>query len=68
MINTFSVCKYECICVYNDVFNNTFLSRENKSHISEMDNVKVKSTLLRAVVSAQYKAFEYSRGFLISTV
>lgn len=31
-----SVCKYECICVYTDVFNHTFLSREIKSHISEM--------------------------------
>lgn len=36
----FAICKYECICVYTDVFNHTFLSRENKSHISEMDNVK----------------------------
>lgn len=32
----FAICKYECICVYTDVFNHTFLSREIKSHISEM--------------------------------
>lgn len=33
--HTLSVCKYECICVYTDVFNHTFLSREIKSHISK---------------------------------
>lgn len=32
----FAICKYECNCVYTDVFNHTFLSREIKSHISEM--------------------------------
>lgn len=46
LINTpFAICKYECICVYTDVFNHTFLSREIKSHISKMDNLKVKATL-----------------------
>lgn len=47
-VNT-PICKYECISVYTDVFNHTFLSREIKSHISEMDNVKVKETLFTCV-------------------
>lgn len=64
LINTpFAICKYECICVYTDVFNNTFLSTENKSHISEMDNVKVKARLLRSVVIAQYKVLKCSAAF-----
>lgn len=41
------------VCVYTDVFNHTFLSREIKSHISEMDNVKVKATVYPRVYVQQ---------------
>lgn len=43
------------VCVYT-VFNRTFLNREIKSHISEMENVTVKATLLTRVnVSSRFE-------------
>lgn len=43
------------VCVYS-VFNRTFLNREIKSHISEMENVKANATLLTHVnVSSRFE-------------
>lgn len=42
------------VCVYS-VFNRTFLNREIKSHISEMENVKANAALLTRVnVSSRF--------------
>lgn len=62
----FVICKYEYICVYTDVFNHTFLSRENQSHISEMDNVDGGATLLIHQCVFMSSSFEHKASTIYS--